>query len=522
MDRPHTSNPKRKASAEVTPVHNPPGLDLKPLAPDDMREILWSEEQGVPENILARPHTSNPRYVEMHMRDTPRKDGADADGSHAAAPASAGPTSATPSSDHNSVPPPQQPEGILWACGDDMDTIDPALLVRPVTANPWLTRLFESGNIPAEANRGSKILWSSNDIEDWRSLARPHTSNPHRERDQEVSEQDAVVDEATHSVPTAANVSEVLWAREDPEEMRGTIEAQGRRIMNLEEEVSTLKQILYEVIVKLGGQTVQRPPGPAAAEEGARVLRPSTPLPENVPQAAAAGPAAAPAAIEGPAASAPEVHRPPQVPPSKNSPTARPQRAEPSKDVAPALSPAPVATPASKMVTPIRQSHAADDDDGFVVEDTSAVEPQLLGPTTPTALRPTAPPAPGSRPDTATGSRRVLELRETVGHLRPQSAPLSQYTQITSRRRDVVNCFSGEGYLANHLDNGAIATEYARLLRRGHDLVLRQDFKEHYMEKAADMGMFVNKAEVDRKFGNSPQYLTLEEFAIHYLRIARW
>ena len=54
-------------------MHAPPPPDVKALVMEDMKEVLWSEEKGVPENILARPHTSNPRYVEMHMRDTPRK-----------------------------------------------------------------------------------------------------------------------------------------------------------------------------------------------------------------------------------------------------------------------------------------------------------------------------------------------------------------------------------------------------------------------------------------------------------------
>jgi hypothetical protein len=463
----------------MTPVHGPSPVEVKPLVPDEMREILWSEEKGVPENILARPHTSNPRYVEMHMRDTPRKDNNSADGTQHAVP-SAGATNTTPSSEHNSALPPQQPEGILWACGDS-DSIDPALLVRPVTANPWLTRLFESGLVAVEDvlnHRGSKILWSSNDIEDWRSLARPHTSNPHREREQETSEQDAVVGEATHTAPAAPNVSEVLWAREDPEELRSTVEAQGRRIMNLEEEVSSLKQILFEVIAKLGGQAAPETAASAKSE---------------------------PASMEG---------LPARDPPAAAN---RSQAA-----VSPSLATTKVITTNSIPIvtTPMRQT-ASGDHDGFVVEDISAVEPQLLGPETPTVLRPTAPPGP-ARPDTASASRRVLELRETVGQARPQSAPLSHYTEVKSRKRDVVNCFSGEGFSANHLDNSAITTEYSRLLRSGHDLVLRHDFKEHYTEKASEMGMFVSKAEVDRKFGNSPLYLTLEEFAIHYLRIARW
>ena len=462
---------------------------------EDMKEVLWSEEKGVPENILARPHTSNPRYVEMHMRDTPRKDNSSAEGQ----PHSGGATSSTPS-EHNGQHPPQQqqqqPTGILWACGDT-DTIDPSLLVRPVTANPWLTRLFESGLVSVEdfsAHRGSKILWSSNDIEDWRSLARPHTSNPQREREQETSEQDAVVGEATHSTAAAQNVSEVIWAREDPEELRGIVEAQGRRIMNLEEEVSSLKQILIEVLAKLGGQLVVASPPAGSSVATAPIVD----VPNRAPKVELATAAVSAAVI-----------------PSAPVPT--------TVEPVAALTCPPAAGDIADTVTPIRQvTQRDDDDDGFVVEDnSSAVEPLLLDSTPPAVLRPTAP-TNIPRPDTATASRRVAELRETVGLLRPQSAPLSHYTDVKSRKKRDVVCFSGEGFSAQHLDNSAISKEYSRLLRAGHDLVLRQDFKEHYIEKAIEMGMFVSKAEVDRKFGDKPQYLTLEEFAIHYLRIARW
>ena len=76
MDRPSTSNPKRQtfashqlvaeishSDAAVSTPFKEPSMQLDP-------GVIWSsDESGVPEGMLARPHTSNPRYVEMSQRD---------------------------------------------------------------------------------------------------------------------------------------------------------------------------------------------------------------------------------------------------------------------------------------------------------------------------------------------------------------------------------------------------------------------------------------------------------------------
>lgn len=230
--RPTTSNPKRRHTlgspthqSQDTPRSSAPveaegKLALRlPLAFEDVSaEVLWSSEPTVPQNILARPHTSNPRYVELNQRDTPRRETGGLVLTSAGASTSGGATSSpqlTPSD--NSPDQSRQTQandgtGVLWA--SESESIDPALIARPITANPWLRRLFESGVIPEAnwSNKGAQILWSSIDVEDWRMLARPHTSNPLLER--------VAADASEVNASAVRKTSEVLWHRENDEASR--------------------------------------------------------------------------------------------------------------------------------------------------------------------------------------------------------------------------------------------------------------------------------------------------------------
>jgi hypothetical protein len=231
--RPTTSNPKRRHTvgspthqqSQDTPRSSLPAeadgkLALRlPVAFEDVSaEVLWSSEPTVPPSILARPHTSNPRYVELNQRDTPRRETGGVVLTSAGGSTSGGATSSpqlTPSDnspDQSKQTQANDGTGVLWAC--ESESIDPALIARPITANPWLRRLFESGVIPEAnwSNKGAQILWSSIDVEDWRMLARPHTSNPLLER--------VAADASDVNTSTVQKASEVLWHRGNDEASR--------------------------------------------------------------------------------------------------------------------------------------------------------------------------------------------------------------------------------------------------------------------------------------------------------------
>ena len=138
---------------------------LKELDPT----ILWSTEADVPIGLLARPGTSNPRYVEGLMASqnassvvspTAQRGG---NMMNYAAGRQSNATSPSPQPFRDANTSPMAPQEsvalpttaaaaptapVLWS--DSIGGVDPSLLARPVTANPWLQRVFDSVERPAD------------------------------------------------------------------------------------------------------------------------------------------------------------------------------------------------------------------------------------------------------------------------------------------------------------------------------------------------------------------------------------
>lgn len=189
--------------------------------------VLWSQE-GVAQEDLVRPPTSNPRYVErLSAIDTPRRD-------------TPGLGPETPSRASNDT------TAVLWA--SDPEGIAPSMIVRPPTSNPWLHSFLDG--VPdakvasAASDRGGEILWSAKSIDDWRMLARPHASNPVYEAGNNAP--------AAGAPPIDGPASEVLWSSADAVEteatvameLRGLVKRQAARIAQLELEVIELRAAL--------------------------------------------------------------------------------------------------------------------------------------------------------------------------------------------------------------------------------------------------------------------------------------
>lgn len=580
--RPTTSNPKRRVS-QNSPVHNSGSMKMSPrgdapVEADLTAEVLWSNE-CVPANILARPHTSNPRYVEMNLRDTPRKEnnnnGPPGGGTFQAGTGSTSTpqlTSGTPSdgspSDHRSPAAGLHSNnatvsGVLWA--SDSDAVDPALLARPVTANPWLNRLFESGEIPDvnwTRREGSQILWSSINVEDWRMLARPHASNPLLER--------GIGEDATEPSPTVAHKqSEVLWQRDEDDDLGPqqltieqpaqqqvtsdvhqqllrTADVQSQRISDLEGEIRALKYTVQDLVgsIRLLADALAEKKNGHVEDKGAVAATAVAAAPTGRPS-----PSVLPAARTQPTV--------PIVPPLAMSTNIAPHRSQhypvvredypkfcppspPKISSTPNNSSARHATDASAVTQAAASSSpqplsckSADEAEynSFVKEDNSAIEPQLEG------LHSVIDESSVSqlcsqRPESAhVTSKKVVQLREAINGLsRPQSAPLQSYNTVRggsgARLVTQTTCFSKDGSDSLLLNNKAIVEQYEKLLDGNHPFVLKTHFKDMYVRKAQEFGMVVNEREIDRKLlafhTVGKEYLSLEEFSVLFLHIAQW
>jgi hypothetical protein len=467
-------------------------------------EVLWSETGAfIPGSQLARPPTSNPRYVRdmsTPLRgDTPPQ-------VPAAIPASQSPVHSETSDSHR-----RTSRTVLWAA--DSTELDPGLVARPITSNPWLARVIDSNTsngsptmsnasttknatTPSAAaklhHNASEIIWSSGDVEDWRLLARPHAANPVYEAaadDSQTPEGDEV--NQHHS----RRVSEVLWKRDETaDEM---VESQRVRIEELEQEVSLLRAQLLQngltpVTTRLDLQRAQRAP--------------------------------------------------PQVPPEEQ----------------------PLLTPIHSDRSPTSPRGQEEEADGHIVDDDTPdeeVDPHLRegGVTPPTArqgkdssfvkryafgnqgARPgTAQPSGRSQParpqphnavaSSTTLPQKAASASSTLNVSRPQSAPVHRPT-AGSRTGAFMSSFNGFAYsiATNSMareESDAMTIEYNKLRRPGAAFVEKAEFHYLYKQRAADYGVVVSDRQVERLLApyNSQgvAHLTLAEFSILYLKLAQW
>ena len=656
MERPTTSNPKRQTFAshhgteqssfhvEPTPVKNNTGMQLDP-------SVIWSaQEGGVPENMLARPHTSNPRYVEKSQRDaspctksnvsigfnfspvsaSSRNNNPTTNGGTTASltnPSSNGPTpittgrvhcpddAASPcfaddgnsSPQHHRVVYEEGPNvGVLWA--SDSYSVDPQLLARPVTSNPWLQRVFDSveplegdGESPYETpvpaltkQRHSQILWSSADVNDWRMLARPHTSNPLLEQ----------MDRGP-GVEKSGKVqgTKILWRREETvEEMQEIIAAQETRIRHLESAVLQLRTQL-------------------SAQDGDHVdhmyipRQPITPTDSGANKARKVSGAYFPETNDGDdhqllsdnlsGTGRPDIMNMDEASnvlsfESNETPSRILSQPSPIKEVeedcpSPIQQVRPVSSCSQHQRAPVQLSDA--ETERFIrnnvtlaggedaVDEYNRMKKDLRNearfkstsqPHDDASPADTIPFRPPSRPESALPSRRAARLRQTVTQCRPNTAaasrrpvvatteiatpptdkparPMSARPMTTSSWQSHPSHNVGEpvslrAFLQNQanpcftklnahptlsatkavgfLSDAAYAQEYAKLVRKGESYVLKDDFKELYLERAEEFGVTVSDREVERKMERfdsaGVDYLSPEEFAILYLKVAQW
>jgi hypothetical protein len=416
--------------------------------------------------------------------------------------------------------------------------VDPKLLVRPRTANPWLRRLFESeipiaepdesvdppalsGSTSLRKKKESEILWSSQDVVDWRLLARPHASNPILTSAQE--KEDVVTS------PSKCTQSEVIWeeaglaaagagaqgggdfdllsrapAAAAPTadalgELRAAVFMQSERIGALEMQLAVIRQLLERFV----GQ-----------EAGHDSAKRSQPRQETEYPSPSIQPIARSCENSNVAGAAPHCN---PSPPLEHYP--------------------PYAAPAPLSAENRRDPEPRDDVLETITEDCSTMEEeqeQRLDRAAHASHTPHKPheDAELQRPETAQ-SRHVSHLRSVVEVSRPQSAPLRTRTYKNFGGRSVhrgevtdVAFFENEQSTALLLNNECIRAQYRELVRPGEAFARKDDFAALYKRRAEEYGVVTSDRELQRKLQRfssaGKDVISFEEFAVLYLHIAQW
>jgi hypothetical protein len=556
-NRPRTANPKllhlsldahHHAALGDAQLHSPSisGRDIV-----DEGSVLWSQDETLPREQLVRPHTSNPRYTERFVGDTPRRDTS----------ASRRETPSQQSQDTTSAP-------VLWASeGGDLN---PAMLARPLTSNPWLLR-FLDGVPDAKGGAGdghprSEILWSYKEIEDWRMLARPHAANPTYEASASIA--------ATGGSPlgSARGVSEVVWSSDlqasddaDPQgtitDLRHTVHSQQNRIRHLEDEVAHLRYQLstlsFAAAAAAASATV---PAPKVPLRTAAADKPSTQAPSVASEPAKPVDITRAASVEqrrpAPAATKPQqsddvlditpIRRDePHVarPPSRGNRIAATSPPRASSLVSPPGQEALPRQVAEKATTPKRsvtiepEASIAEDEDGDDADDRLfqreaqkakgdakdvAQEDRSSAFVSKFRAQTTGP----ARPDTAAAARgkKTVTLDAPV---RPMSAPAGRAGHAAAARRfcALPTSFSAIASQSATADD-TIEEAYRSLCVGDSDTVSKAAFRRMYKAHAAEYGVAVSESALDRlltPYTNAgPDHLSLREFAVLFLQLQRW
>jgi hypothetical protein len=518
--------------------------------------VAWSDQGDVGFQQLIRPGTSNPRYVrdtstpgraEEYTNRTPRT------------PSGRLAESPVTTSDHGSD---AKQVAVLWAA--EGQEVDPDILARPPTSNPWLTRVIDSsassperaGNDSGRDHRVSEILWSSGDVEDWRMLARPHAANPvYEAASQDTPTPVEADDTATVSADAGRRISEVLWKA--PDEIDGSaplssserslLKMQKHRIEQLEAEVVFLRQTLafHGIPVPPSNLAPVCETDAAIASVQSEPLvspvwanAPPSPVPAlGLPQAKL-NPSSAAGTLASERSSQPATERAaPQHHPS------RPVAADPPS----ALEPASIPRDTSQEL-PQRTATGVDESSSDIPQDTSSLQdedeacfqsgvveqPSASKGRSSFVDKVRAAPQTVNRPGTAQ-TRKAEETRQEgrSGNVaRPTSAPhhrrpfapavdsTAPMTSINSRHHAI----STTGLAIDSRD--AVSIEYDRMKKPGALFVEKADFHEAYKKRAMEYGVSLSDRSVEALLkpykAVGPKYLSREEFAILYLKLAQW
>jgi hypothetical protein len=518
--RPRTANPKLvHLSFDLQQHHSNCRPDEQPSPLVSGRgqvvgegSVLWSQDETLSHEQLIRPHTSNPRYVERYHNDTPRRE--------------------SPSRQSS-----ETTSAVLWA--SDANDLNPSLLARPLTSNPWLARFLDGvpdakiGPAGIAGANGAEILWSAKEIEDWRMLARPHASNP-------TYEHASATATAGSSPPGMRGVSEVLWTSDEPTtgpapstggdmvtavtiaELKYTIDSQRARIRDLEDEVMILRKQLSHLSLAAAAAATST----GSAKHHGRPYVAAPPAATTVtPQ-----PVATPQPVVPPISTAEERRSAPPQSLSKPSRAEIPPQPQQGVVEVPTDVPAAAATPskhvridsspveiirddvsddhdADKLFHRIATKQVNEDDDvgsrGFV----SRVRSQT-----------------GQRPDTAAAQRPSLPSAPP----RPQSAPVTRPAQPHRPAAGVWNVPPSFGSIASErvVSDNTIDAAYDALKEPGEELITKDAFRRLYMAKAEQYGIVPSASTLARLLqpynSKGRHVLTRQEFAVLFLQFQRW
>lgn len=556
--RPKTRNPALESKVLTTPRNGtgtPLGSRDTPTNPTVGRDpevagVLWSETSfGLADGDIARPHTSNPAYATA-LRDTPSRE------------------KGTPRSSANESPSSEQQPGgdqqstkaVLWA--QDSMTIEPGLIVRPRTSNPWAHRQLDtahpqhgsgrfvhfspsptehsphrSGAAAIAHDDKNGILWSSNDVPDWHLLARPHASNPNIEH--KMLNEPLMADPCSGDCKQQLVAAQVLPVRnENVTDLQNIVAAQSERISLLEHEVNDLRQRLATALGVSVAVLFPSPPGVIAPSVGAGAsvdVLDTVAAGDVVPQSLsdaddALTPSYGDAAAGGAGQLSPVVRSPSHAiadssifDAAQGSPPPAFARAhtEIPSPLAPGGATAAGSTDtAARYPTDDEAMHFVQEDRPVAGDETFERDFETVTTQAQRSISPAAAARRQARPQTAgpghvhhghhhqsganaaaTAASSGLGQRVEPVPFRPMSAPLrppSSADSSTIAAAATMNSFI-ESASAMLVDTDRLQWEFSRLRCGPAPVVAKSDFRDFYMRRAAEFGMAPSARELDRQ-----------------------
>ena len=543
-------------------------------------EVLWSESgDAIPTSQLARPPTSNPRYArdtstpkrhhECEARQTP--------------PIALSAVRGTPTPEGESPSSADQrtTRAVLWAA--DGGELEPGLIARPLTSNPWLSRVIDRTSGPSspaigesptsekqKANK-SEIIWSSGEVKDWRMLARPHAANPTYEAAQS-GETHTPEDDEYNGGAGGRRISEVLWSREgDNEQQQVTIEMQRQRIEELEREVRILRAQLRQH--GIAPEYISRPkaPSPMDSDPSTEVTTPNRQQERLEEEEAGNGGVRF---YDGDQES--------HIDEGQSFDNDRPQQQAHQQQMHTTLVPRPKVSQRPTSAMPRSHNHPVhhqSDDlpppneidnsvEATIIDDDTPdefVDPRLETAMPPTPKTPEASAARKAsgqqqqsalrakydfknRPGTAQPSRRDAPQPAYLSSTKISSAPITVDRPLSAplHRNELtyhpttVHSPGAEKFMSSintmgqtisttslaKAEDAAMVSEYNRMKRDGEQFVAKKDFHECYNKRSRDYGIEMSDRQIARVLQPyntaGEDYLTLAEFSILYLKLAQW